>query len=96
MEEKKEVKAESEAKKPEEEKLVRIIVSERVSIILPEKTTTGRDILAAYTALAGMFFEARPDLEYKKQAARSLKNALKFVTSGKYMEAKKKAAPKKA
>jgi len=71
----------AEDKKPEQ--FVRVIVSDKVSIIFPEKTS-GNDIMAALTNLAGMFFTARDDAKYKKFATHALKNAIRMVTSGKY------------
>ena len=71
----------TEAKKPEQ--FVRVIVSDKVSIIFPEKTS-GNDIMAALTNLAGMFYTARDDAKYKKFATHALKNAIRMVTSGKY------------
>ena len=71
----------AEDKKPEQ--FVRVIVSDKVSILFPEKTS-GNDIMAALTNLAGMFFTARDDAKYKKFATHALKNAIRMVTSGKY------------
>ena len=71
----------AEDKKPEQ--FVRVIVSDRVSILFPEKTN-GNDIMAALTSLAGMFFTARDDAKYQKFATHALKNAIRMVTSGKY------------
>ena len=71
----------AEDKKPEQ--FVRVIVSDKVSIIFPEKTS-GNDIMAALTNLAGMFYTARDDAKYKKFATHALKNAIRMVTSEKY------------
>ena len=70
-----------EAKKPEQ--FVRVIVSDKVSILFPEKTS-GNDIMAALTNLAGMFYTVRSDAKYKKSAENALHRVFTYVTSGQY------------
>jgi hypothetical protein len=71
----------AEDKKPEQ--FVRVIVSDKVSILFPEKTS-GNDIMAALTNLAGMFYTVRSDAKYKKFAENALHRAFTYVTSGQY------------
>lgn len=87
-EEKKNEAVEAAAENPAEEKFVRVIVSEKVSIVFPEHGTRGEDILSAIAHLCGMYLTARQDEPYRKEAKRLLKGTLEYVTSGEWERGK--------